>query len=293
VYLPGLFPRSWLYVPAQRERMVARAATCGADAVIFDLEDAVPAGEKDAARVLLANTLASWTVDAPRAFARINALGVYADAHPDFDAAVRPGLAGLVVPKVEAPVTVKRLCDYLDVWEVQRGLEEGSIALVPMIESPHALLLAREIALESPRVVALAFGGEDYKEAMRVPMSEAATPPAVAHARGALVVAARAANVEAVDGVWTRIDDLDGCTGDAAEARALGFAGKTAIHPTHIAPIHAAFAPSDAEIAHARAVVEAAEAGVARGEGAVRVDGQMVDPPVVERARALLERAQR
>ena len=287
-----LFARSWLYVPAQRERMVARAATCGADAVIFDLEDAVPAAEKGAARELLVSTLAAWPNDGPQAFVRINALEGYAEAHADFDAAVRPGLAGLVVPKVEDAVTVKRLCDYLDVWEAARGLPEGSIALVPMIESPRALLLAREIALESPRVVGLAFGGEDYKQVVRAPIAEG-TAPAVAYARAALVVAARAADVEAIDGVWTRIDDLDGCTREATEARALGFGGKTAIHPSHIAPIHAAFAPSEAEIAHARAVVEAAAAGEARGEGAVRVDGEMVDPPVLERARALLERAAR
>ena len=287
-----LFPRSWLYVPAQRERMVARAASSGADAVIFDLEDAVPVAEKSAARALLTSTLATWPDGAPQAFARINALEGYADARPDFDAAVRPNLRGLVVPKVEDPSTVKRMCDYLDVWEAERGLEEGTVALVPMIESPRALLLVREIVAQSPRVIAVAFGGEDYKEVMRAPIAEG-TAPAVAYARAALVVGARAAGVEAIDGVWTRIDDLDGCTREAAEARALGFAGKTAIHPSHIAPIHAAFAPSDAEVARARAIVEAAEAGAARGEGAVRVDGEMVDPPVVDRARALLERALR
>ena len=284
-------PRTWLFVPAHRERMVSRAAESVADAVIFDLEDSVPDAEKDAARALLAGTLdASPRQALPARFVRINELGADATAHADLEAAVRPGLAGIVLPKVESAEAIVRFAGMLDVAETRRGLPAGSVRIVALIESPHALLQAAGIAAASPRLVALAFGREDYRREFA---SMPPDSPTITYARAALVTAAAAARVQAIDAVWTNLDDTDGLGRETVEARRMGFAGKMVIHPAQVDAVNGAFVPTADEVELAQEAIAAYEAAVTRGEGAVSFRGQMLDVPVVARARRTLADAAR
>ena len=279
-------PRTWLFAPAHRERMMSRVAESPADAVILDLEDSVPDAEKDAARTLLASTLDALAPQAtPYRFVRVNEFGRYAAAHADLDAAVRPGLAGIVLPKVESAEAIIRFDAVLEVWEAQRGLPAGAVRIVALIESPHALLHATSIAAASARVIALAFGREDYRREFGAMQPDS---PTLTYARAAIVTAAAAARVQAIDAVWTDLDDADGLGREAAEARQMGFAGKMVIHPAQVEAVNTAFVPTAAEVEFAREAIVAYEAAVARGEGAVSFRGQMLDVPVIARARRTL-----
>ncbi len=272
-----LLARSLLFVPGHRARMIEKAlAMRELDVAILDLEDGVPPGEKDAARRLVAEALGRPS--APGRFVRTHR--ALSDAFVADVEAVRPGAAALVLPKVERAEEVILAADLL----AERGLAE--VALVPSIENARGLLRAAEIAAASPRVAGLMFGGEDYASGLGLPDERA--DEALLHARSAVVVAAAASGLDAFDSVWTDIADLDGLAAHSAQARRLGFAGKTCIHPSHVAVIDAAFTPASAEAERARRLVAAFDEGVRGGVGAISFEGRMVDRPVVERARRTL-----
>jgi citrate lyase subunit beta/citryl-CoA lyase len=272
-------PRSFLFIPGHRETMLAKAATCGADAVVLDLEDSVPPAEKDAARARVEHLLHTWPTDhAPQPFVRINPprSGQLADdlktvlAHPE---------TGVVVPKVDHP---------LELAAVREGV--GQRPLIINVETPRSLLHAEEFA-EAPGVDGLFLGGEDLTAALgtrRTPESRELDIP-----RFLLLAAARSAGIFAWDTINPEFRDLELLMRDCRAAASMGFDGKFAIHPAQIAVIHEAFMPSQVEIDRARQIVVAYDAAIARGDGAVAVEGQMVDPPVALRAQAVLQRAAR
>ena len=288
----GAATRSWLFVPAHRERMVQHALDAGSDAVVLDLEDSVPDAEKDDARGALAAVLGvASEAAAPARYVRVNASEDYTGVHADLEAAVRPGLTGLVVPKMESPDQVGRLSAYLDVWERQRALESGTVLIALIIESPRAIVRASELASASRRVRALLFGGEDYRRELSLPVDIEPSSAGLTFARTKVAVDAAANGVSAVDGVWTDLDDAAGLLAEARTAREIGFNGKLAIHPKQLEAIHEAFSPSPAEIRYAREVVAAYDEAVAQGQGAVAFRGRMLDVPVVQRAHDTLEQA--
>lgn len=262
-----------------------KALRAGADAVIFDLEDAVAPSAKATARNEVAAVI-SRVGGAPgvEIHARVNR-GPAGPDRDDVAAVTLPGLSGLRVPKVGGPEELHRLGELLDELEARAEMPPGTVRLYPVIETAAAVLAAREIAA-APRVARLGFGATDFLADIGAPGTTYG--PATLMARSALVLASRAAGIGApVDSVHTRIDDADGLIRSARFARELGFFGKSVIHPRQIAPVHEVFTPTEDELAHARRVLGQAE----RDAGASALDGELVDPAVVARARRVLEMA--
>jgi len=281
--------RSLLFTPGHRETMVARVidAKPGAapDVALLDLEDSVPAAEKENARRAIASALARPRNGALRYVRTGRALSD--DAEADLAAAVRPGLDGILAPKVERPEELALLDETLAEREAEAGLARGSLHVIAAIESAAALIDAPRIA-RAPRVIGLMFGSEDFAADLGLPTRREGEAAELLYARSAIVVAAVAARVLAFDGIWADFKDEAGLRADALRGRRLGFAGKQCIHPGQIAVVNEIFSPSPDEAAHARRVVEAYDAALAKGLGAVALDGEMLDPPIVERARRVL-----
>jgi citrate lyase subunit beta/citryl-CoA lyase len=271
--------RSLLYVPAHAERFVAKACERGADAIILDLEDAVPPGEKLNARAALAAAVPAVSRDGALVFVRINA-GDSADA----EAACRAGATGLLVPKTRDPDTLRKLAARLDKFEQETGRQP--MRLIPMIEDPGAVFDARAIAAACPRVLAMMTGGED----MATALGAEPTPEALRFPKMMVHMAAKAVGVLSLGMIRTVADyrDTEALTRAAREARDLGFDGASCVHPSVVPILNAAFSPSQAEIDRATRLILAAETAAAQGKGAFVFEGKMVDEPVVARARALV-----
>lgn len=284
--------RSWMFVPGHRQRMIDKALGLNADAIMLDIEDGVAPNEKDAARKLIAEALGKErTPDSPARFVRINAIG-HARMGSDMEAVLRPGLEGLVLPKVETAEEVLKVERILAQREAQAKIQPGGVKLLIAIESPRGLLNAPSIASCSPRVVGLMFGAEDFGRELGLPTFREGEARDMLYARSALVVAAASAHVQAVDGVWVDLKDTEGLVGFARQSRRLGFTAMSLIHPSQIDPINSTFSPTPEEIDYAQQVVKAFEEANARGDGSIAFGGQLIDRPIVERARRTLEMAQ-
>ena len=289
--------RSWMFVPGHRQKMVDKALGLNVDAIMLDIEDGVAPDEKDTARKQIAATLdqvhaaqGSGPRRGPLRYVRVNAVG-HERMRADFEHVTRPGLEGLVLPKVENADQVKLVSDILDRREPELGIAKGSVRLLIAIESPRGLINALAIASASPRVIGLIFGAEDFGKELGLPVNREAEAKELIYARSALVMAGAAARVQIIDGVWPDIKDPEGLQRYAIQARRLGFTGMSLIHPGQIDIINAVFSPTKEEVEYARQVVQAFEEGQARGDGAIALGGQLVDLPVVERARRTLELA--
>ena len=283
--------RTWMFVPGHRQRMIDKALGLKADAIMLDIEDGVAPNEKDTARKFIAEALGKErTPNSPTRFVRVNAIG-HARMDADVEAVLRPGLDGLVLPKVETAEEVLRVEKILARQEAKVKLEVSRIKFLIAIESPRGLLNAPEIASCSARVVGLMFGAEDYGRELGLPTSREGEAREMLYARSALVVAAASAHVQAVDGVWVDLKDTDGLFGFARQSRRLGFTGMSLIHPSQIDPINSVFSPTSEEIDYAERVISAFEEANARGDGSISFGGQLIDRPIVERARRTLEMA--
>jgi citrate lyase subunit beta/citryl-CoA lyase len=211
----------------------------------------------------------------------------------DLDAVVRPGLDGIVAPKVRRAEEIVWLADELEARERVMSIASGTIRIVASIESAAALVDAPRIAAASERVIGLAFGSEDFALDLGLPTKREGEAAELLYARSATVVAAASAGKLAFDGIWPDIDDAAGLRADSLRARQLGFTGKTLIHPGQIAVVNEVFSPTAAEVDEARRVVLAFDEALGRGHGAVALDGQMLDAPVVDRARRVLRAVDR
>ncbi len=279
--------RSLLFIPGHRARFYEKLPEFGPDGVILDLEDAVPPAEKPLARQTVRERLGGPLLAGYRVFVRVNATGTpyFRD---DVRGTVAPGLDGMFLPKVETADQLREANMVLAQAELRAGLPLGSVKLVLILETVRGVLDARELALASPRVMALAFGAEDFTLDLGVRRTgdglESRYP------RAYVALAAHAAGVLAIDTPWAAIGDRDGLVRETAEAVQLGYRAKQAIHPSQIEVIHAAFTPSDAEVERARRIIEAYDEATARGTGAINLDGELIDVPMVARARQVLER---
>ncbi len=285
--------RSLMFVPAHRERMIQRAlglgefADSGLDVAILDLEDGVPLAAKDEARRLAAAFLSDASRSAPLRYVRIQrALSDSGEA--DLDAVVRPGLDGIVAPKTRRAEEIIWLADELDARERHAKVPPGTVRILASIENAAALVDAARIAASTERLVGLMFGSEDFALDLGLPTRREGAAAELLYARSATVVAAASAGKLSFDGIWPDIKDVDGLRTDSVRARQLGFTGKTLIHPGQIATVNDVFSPTVDELDHARRVVAAFDEGLARGDGAVALNGQMLDAPVVDRARRVL-----
>lgn len=271
--------RSLLFVPGDRPDRMRKAMVSGADGLILDLEDSVACDAKPSARSHVAEFIEEAGNTLPL-FVRINALGRDMLA-ADIAAAMRGGAFGIVLPKAEGRESLSIL---------DRALAGSDLVILPIVtETPRALFETGHYGGVSRRLFALSWGAEDLSAALGASTARKADGsyrPTYELARSLTLVGAHAAGVPAMETIYPDIADVSGLTAYAARAREDGFSGMTAIHPSQIAPIHAAFRPSDAEVAEARRIVEAFEAGA--GAGALRLDGKMIDAPHLAQAKRLL-----
>jgi citrate lyase subunit beta/citryl-CoA lyase len=283
-------PRSKLFVPGNRPERMRKAVELEADALSLDLEDAVPAGEKAAARAAVAAFLRERSSAPPRqqAWVRVNSRD---SGELVADILALQGLAFEVinVPKAEHPRDVHVVEDLVEHLEREggAGFAPGAIAIVPTIETAAGLRNALAIAQASPRVVALQLGAGDLRKSTGI----RATVEALRAVRVMLSLAAAEAGVHALDSAYVDIADTAGFEADAMDARSLGFRGKSCIHPSQVPLANRVFRPTDEEIAHSLKVVEAARVASEKGVGAFTVDGRMVDAPFIRRAERILELA--
>lgn len=282
--------RSKLFVPGSRPELFAKALAGDADALSFDLEDAVAEARKAGARAMVADFVAGAAVaqSAKLIIVRTNAPDSPHFA-ADLAALARPGVTLLNLPKIESPQALLDAVAALEAAEHANAVTHP-IGLLVNIETPRALADAARIAAAHPRVAGLQLGLGDLFEPYGIDRTD---PRNVHAAMFALRMAAAQAGVFAMDGAFAALDDDDGYREEARMARRLGFIGKSCVHPRQVALANAAFAPSEAELAAARRIVEAAQAAGAQGRGAFVVDGRMIDPPFLKRAQALLAAARR
>ena len=259
-----------------------------ADAVAFDLEDAVEDARKTTARLDLARFLRSLPGNAGKVIVvRVNPL-TSPHGRADLQAVVGPWLDLVNQPKPEGPEDVRIFADVLR--EVEKENKAKPVGILANIETPRALRMAAEIATASSRVVGLQIGFGDLIEGLDM---DRYNPPAIQAIQLAVRLAAGEAGIWAYDGAFPNIQDADGYRSEAEYARRLGYLGKTAIHPTQVPIANEIFRPTEAEIAHARKVVQAAHSAKDRGVGAYVVNGRMIDAPFVRSAERVLELAQK
>lgn len=281
--------RSMLFVPATAERFVEKAHTRDADAIYIDLEDAVAASEKPRARTLVRSVAQTVGQGGAAVLVRVNR--PMRLAIPDLEASIWPEVGGVLIPKVENAAHVRLLSEAIDELERERGIAVGATRLVALIETAEGFRNVREIA-GCPRMTGITLGGEDFADAMG--MTEARADLILPYLRD-IVLAAREAGILALGyaGSIANFTDLDAYGADVRLARAMGFDGGSCIHPAQVPILNEAFAPTEDEIAQSERIVQAYDAALERGEGAIELDGKMIDVPVANRARRILERQRR
>jgi citrate lyase subunit beta / citryl-CoA lyase len=279
--------RSLLFAPGNHARRVEKALSLAADAVILDLEDAVANAEKAATRAVVVEALAR-----PRrcqGYVRVNSLGTEW-SHGDFVAVVAKGVDGIIVPKIESASDLQTAEWLLGSLERERGLPQGGIDLIPIIETASGFSNLKDIARAARRTKRLSFGAGDFTLDVGLTWSRDETE--LLPYRSAIVLESRAAGLEApLDTVWAALKDTEGFARSVRLVKDLGFQGKLCIHPDQVPVVNDCFCPGEAELAHARRVVDAFAQAERDGLAAIQVDGQFVDYPIVYRAQRLIDRA--
>jgi citrate lyase subunit beta / citryl-CoA lyase len=279
--------RSFLFAPGNRPRMVQKVITFGADAIILDLEDAVPIAAKSAARDAIKTALLSYPRERScKTYVRVNSMdtGLTAD---DVRGILCPALDGIILPKVESAAELREGDAIVGQIEAELALASGHIDLIPIIETAKGFLNAQSIASAGTRARRLAFGAGDFTFDLGVDWF--GDCPAIMLPRMLLPVISRAAGLEPpFDTVYQDIHDLEGLRKETETAKALGFQGKMCIYPAQVAVVNDVFSPTAAEVTYARKVVEAFHAAEAQGHASCTVDGKMIDYPLAERARRVL-----
>ncbi|MBR4058874.1 MAG: CoA ester lyase [Lachnospiraceae bacterium] len=281
--------RSMLFLPGNNPNMLINGNCLGADAVIFDLEDAVSPAEKDAARILVRNTMRYMDFRGCEIIVRINSIDTpYWKADLDAVLPYKPNL--ILLPKTGTASDALGVDAYMAQVEARTGLEQGSIGLMPLIETAMGVENAFSIASCSKRVKALFLGAEDLTADLQCKRTKEGRE--IEYARTRLVVAARAAGVDVYDTPFTDVNDDEGVVKDASYAKALGFTGKASISPRHVEVINQVFSPSLKDITYAYEVVEAIAQAKAQGKGAISLHGKMIDAPIVARAERTIAMAE-
>lgn len=273
--------RSVLFSPADRPEMLRKAPDYGADVIAFDLEDAVAPQRKDEARTAVREVLSSPQFDpACEVCVRVNQVGIEADDDLEaLDPELR--LDSLMLPKVASRDDVETFVQMLDEHDLV-------VPVIALIETAAGVLAAAEIADADP-VVALVFGAEDLAADLGATRTEEGTE--VIHAREHVVLAAAAADVEAIDTVFVDYEDTGGLRDETNRAIQLGFDGKLAIHPAQVSPINETFTPDEGSIEWARAVLSGRDRAAEEGRAVFSVDGEMIDAPLIARAERIADRA--
>lgn len=280
--------RSMLYVPGNNSGMVRDAGIYKADCIMFDLEDSVSVGEKDSARFLVFQALTTLSFPGKELVVRVNDPRTKTGLD-DLEAMVRTGRVVIRLPKTETAADVVNCADIITGIEKKGGIEEGSTRMMAAVESAAGVLNAREIALASKRLNGIAIGAEDYVTDLKT--SRSSDGIELLFGRSMVLLAARTAGIDAIDTVFSDVNDEDGLRKETALIKQLGFDGKSIINPRQIKIVHEVFTPTEKEITRALAVIEAIREAEKRGSGVVSLNGKMVDKPVVIRAEWVLDLA--
>ena len=281
--------RSMLFLPGNTPNMLINGNCLGADAVIFDLEDAVSPTEKDAARILVRNTIRYMDFRGCEIIVRINSIDT-PFWKKDIDQILPQKPSLILLPKTGSAADVLEADAYISQVEAALGMEKNTVGLMPLIETAMGVENAFAIASATKRVKALFLGAEDLTADLQCKRTKEGRE--IEYARTRLVVAARAAGVQVYDTPFTDVNDDEGIVTDAQLAKALGFSGKASISPRHVEVINAVFSPTQKEIDYAYEVMEAIETAKAQGKGAIALHGKMIDAPIVARAQQTISMAE-
>jgi citrate lyase beta subunit len=279
--------RALLYVPGDDLHKIEKALTLGVDCVCLDLEDGVALSMKTQARATIAGALKELNFGETEKLARINAVGSGRELE-DIQAILPHRPNGIVIPKIEELSQIQWASELIEAAELRHGWPLASIRVLVDVETAKGILNLKEIASHA-RLDALIFGGEDFA----VSVGARRTPEAIEllYARQAVLTAAAAFGLQAIDMVSIDFKDLAAVRREAESGADMGFTGKQIIHPAQVEPVQAAFTPSAAAVAHAMRIVEGFAASEKGGKGAFALDGRMIDMPLVKNARQVLERA--
>ena len=277
-----------LFLPGNNPNMLINGNCLGADAVIFDLEDAVSPAEKDAARILVRNTMRYMDFGGCGRIVRINSIDTpYWRKDLDQIMPYKPDM--ILLPKSGSAADVLAADPYMTELEEKLGFEANTVGLMPLIETAMGVENSFAIASATKRIRALFLGAEDLTADLRCKRTKEGRE--IEYARTRLVVAARAANIDVFDTPFTDVNDDEGIVVDAELAKALGFSGKASISPRHVEVINRVFSPTMAEIDYAYEVIEAIRIAKEQGKGAIALRGKMIDAPIVARAERTISMA--
>ncbi|MBQ9535917.1 MAG: citrate (pro-3S)-lyase subunit beta [Clostridia bacterium] len=280
--------RTMMFIPGNNPGMMRDAHIYGSDSLMFDLEDSVSMPEKDAARMLVYNALKTIDYGTTEIVVRINPLDTpYGKA--DIEAMVCAGAHVLRMPKTETAQDVRDCEAYIAEMEKKHGIPVGTTLMMAAIEGALGVINAYDIATASDRLIGIALGAEDFCANMKC--QRTTTGAELQLARQTLVLAARAAGIDALDTVYSDVNNEEQLVYEATLVRDLGFDGKSVINPRQIGPVHKVFAPAAKDIEKARRIVAALKEAEARGSGVISLNGKMIDKPVVIRAQRVLELA--
>ena len=282
--MPNLF-RSLVFVPGNNPRFLEKAKSLSADIVCFDLEDSVPDKEKKKARTMIKNALKKKNQYSASVFARTNSPDSN-KIEADLKEIVQKGIDGIVIPKVNSAKEIKKIEKIISSLEKKRKIR--GIRLIPSIESALGVINCYEIASSSKRIDALVFGIFDLLNDVGIEYTKA-NPLGAKYSRYKIPIAATAAGVYAIDGIWQDIKDTSGLKKDCKIGKSLGYVGKSVIYPDQINTVHKIFHPNKTEITWAKLVVKTYDRSTKKGKGATVVSGQMIDEVHYKRAKALLE----
>ena len=277
--------RSLIFVPGNNPRFLEKAKSLSADVVCFDLEDSVPDKEKKNARTLIKSALKKRNQYSSSVFARTNSPDSN-KIEADLKEIVQKGIDGIVIPKVNSAKEIKKIEKTISSLEKKRKIR--GIRLIPSIESALGVMNCYEIASASKRIDAIVFGIFDLLNDIGIEYTKG-NPPGAKYSRYKVPVAATAAGVYAIDGIWQDIKDTSGLKKDCEVGKSLGYVGKSVIYPDQIRTVHKIFHPNKTEISWAKKVCNIYKKSTKKGKGAVVVDGKMIDEVHYKRAKALLE----
>lgn len=280
--------RSLIFVPGNNPRFLEKAKTLSADIVCFDLEDSVPDSEKKNARNLIKDALKTRSQYTSEIYVRTNS-PTSGKIQDDLKEIVQKGIDGIVIPKVNNAIELKKIEKTLALLEKKQKLQP--IGLIPSIESAEGVANTHEIASASKRISAIVFGVFDFLNDMGIEYTK--QPEGAKFARAKIPIEAKAVGVYALDAIWQDLKDEKGLIEDCKIGKSLGYVGKTIIHPDQILIIHKTFHPNKTELEWAEKVCNTYEKSTKKGKGATTVDGKMIDEVHYKRAKSLLDLANR
>jgi citrate lyase subunit beta/citryl-CoA lyase len=291
-------PKTLLFVPGNQPKMLQKAVGFETRWLIPDLEDSVPATEKQSARTIVAEHIPVLAAAGKLLAPRVNSMSSGLAAE-DIEAVISNDIVGISIGKIGTVEEVEELEVIVAAAEKRAGVEVGRTTILPWLETAEAVINAYQICKASDRIRWTAFGAEDFSADMGISRSVDATEtnpltaaePGLAYPRSAVAIAARAAGVHALDTPFTKFRDPEGLKNDALLAKSIGYKGKLAIHPSQVEVIESVFMPTQSEIERAKRVIEVASDAEEQGRGSISLDGEMIDMPVILRAQNVLNDA--